>query len=118
MAACEFGGGNRRTADQLLEGLGHAVVAVVAMQLCHRDQVCDQMRRQFRITCLCTFTVISLMPSSSVRWRAQLVPISSRLDLNTLMMVGLLDDGIDRHLGMGRLRSAMAEECGLRQEPD
>ena len=45
VAACEFGGGNRGTTDQLLEGVGHAVVAVVAMQLAHGDQVCDQMRR-------------------------------------------------------------------------
>src|ERR1700730_3021433 len=49
VAACEFGGGNRRTADQLLEGVGHAVVAVVAMQLGHGDQVCDQMRRQLSL---------------------------------------------------------------------
>src|SRR2546426_2890206 len=39
VAACEFGGGNRGTTDQLLEGVGHAVVAVVAMQLAHGDQV-------------------------------------------------------------------------------
>ena len=45
VAACEFGGGNRGTTDQLLERVGHAVVAVVAMQLAHGDQVCDQMRR-------------------------------------------------------------------------
>ena len=45
VAACEFGGGNRGTTDQLLEGVGHAVVAVVTMQLAHGDQVCDQMRR-------------------------------------------------------------------------
>ena len=49
VAACEFGGGNRRMADQLLEGVGHAVVAVVAMQLPHGDQVCDQMRRQLSL---------------------------------------------------------------------
>src|ERR1700756_2806181 len=35
MASSELGGENRRAADQLLEGVGHAVVAVVAMQLSH-----------------------------------------------------------------------------------
>src|SRR5262245_23319291 len=46
VAAHEFGSGNRCTADQLLEGIGHAVVPVVAIQLAHCDQVCDQMLRQ------------------------------------------------------------------------
>ena len=46
VAAGEFGGGNRRSADQLLEGIGHAVVAIVAIQLTHSDHVCDQMLRQ------------------------------------------------------------------------
>jgi len=46
VAACEFDGGDRRTSDQLLEGVGHAVIAIVAMQLAHGDEVCDQMRRQ------------------------------------------------------------------------
>ena len=49
MAAREFGGGNRRSADQLLEGVGHTVVAAVAMQLAHGDQVCDEMRRQLSL---------------------------------------------------------------------
>ena len=49
VAAREFGGGNRRPADQLLEGVGHTVVAVAAMQLAHGDQVCDQMRRQLSL---------------------------------------------------------------------
>ena len=31
VAAGEFGGGNRRPADQLLEGVGHAIVAIVAI---------------------------------------------------------------------------------------
>src|ERR1700756_2904292 len=46
VAAGEFCGGNWCTADQLLEGVGHAVVTVLAMQLAHGDQVCDQMVRQ------------------------------------------------------------------------
>src|SRR5262249_51242386 len=46
VAASEFGGGNRRSADQLLERVGHAVVAVVAIQLAHGDHVSNQMLRQ------------------------------------------------------------------------
>jgi hypothetical protein len=33
------------------------------------------------------------------------VPISARLNLNTRTIVGPLDDGIDRHLGMGRAKA-------------
>src|SRR5262249_9797379 len=53
VTAHEFGGGNRCTADQLLERIGHAVVPVVPIQLAHGDQVCDQMLRQSSLPQLC-----------------------------------------------------------------
>ena len=53
MPANEVSGGNRGSADELLEAVGHAVVAVVSMQCSHDNQVGDEMIGLLQFTKFC-----------------------------------------------------------------